>query len=141
LFAPGKKTTRHVEVGANTQIRRQEIPGERRAWPESIKRRVAELNELGLSYTQIAERALRHIVMGRKNFAGSKSIDGADVAAVLYTVIESAKRAGLQPRDYLKYVVTERWYKRIPLSPPRLARLQNDQYKNHDAPKKDAWRI
>ena len=45
-----------------------------------------------------AERALRHVVMGRKNFAGSKSIDGADVAAVLYTVIESAKRvASIQP--------------------------------------------
>jgi transposase len=34
-----------------------------------------------------AERALRHVVMGRKNFSGSKSIDGADIAAVLYTVI------------------------------------------------------
>jgi hypothetical protein len=32
-----------------------------------------------------AERALRHLVMGRKNFAGSKSIDGADVAATLYS--------------------------------------------------------
>jgi transposase len=88
-----------------------------------------------------AERALRHIVMGRKNFAGSKSIDGADVAAVLYTVIESAKRAGLQPRDYLNYVVTERWYKRVPLSPLRLARLQNNQHGNSDSPKKDDWRI
>ena len=29
------------------------------------------------------ERALRHVVMGSKNFGGRKSIDGADVAATL----------------------------------------------------------
>ena len=40
-----------------------------------------------------AERALRHSVLGRKNFAGSKSIDGADTAATLYTIIESCKKA------------------------------------------------
>jgi transposase len=63
------------------------------------------------------ERALRHVVLGRKNFAGSKTINGADVAATLYTVIESCKKASLQPKEYLKYVVTERWHKRQPLSP------------------------
>ena len=66
-----------------------------------------------------AERALRHSVLGRKNFAGSKSIDGADTAATLYTIIESCKKANLQPRNYLKYLITERWHKREPLSPLR----------------------
>ncbi|MBI4404517.1 MAG: transposase [Deltaproteobacteria bacterium] len=66
-----------------------------------------------------AERALRHVVMGRKNFAGSKTINGADVAATLYTVIESCKKARLQPREYLKYLITERWHKHEPLSPLR----------------------
>ena len=33
-----------------------------------------------------AEPALRQSVRGRKNFAGGKSIDGADVAAALYSV-------------------------------------------------------
>jgi len=65
------------------------------------------------------ERALRHVVMGRKNFAGSKTINGADVAATLYTVIESCKKASLHPKVYLKYLVTERWHKRVPLSPLR----------------------
>lgn len=65
------------------------------------------------------ERALRHVVLGRKNFAGSKTINGADVAATLYTIIESCKKAGLQPKAYLKYVITERWHKRQPLSPLR----------------------
>lgn len=36
---------------------RQEVPGKRRAWPESIKQRVEELHKLGLSYTQIAKKA------------------------------------------------------------------------------------
>lgn len=48
-----------------------------------------------------AERTIRQAVMGRKNFYGSRSIDGADVAAILYTIIESCKKFELDPRDYL----------------------------------------
>lgn len=48
-----------------------------------------------------AERTIRHAVMGRKNFYGSRSIDGADVTAVIYTIIESCKKVELVPRDYL----------------------------------------
>ena len=88
-----------------------------------------------------AERALRHLVMGRKNFAGSKSIDGADVAATLYTVIESAKKVGLQPREYLKYVITERWHGRDPQSPLEysLGKLGKDE--STVFPAKSEWRI
>jgi hypothetical protein len=68
-----------------------------------------------------AERALRHVVLGRKNFAGSRSIDGADIAATLYTVIESSKKVGLEPKDYLKYVITEHWHKREPKSPTQIS--------------------
>jgi hypothetical protein len=38
--------------------------------------------------------------MGRKNFYGSRSINGADVAATLYTIIESCKRVELDPRSF-----------------------------------------
>lgn len=48
-----------------------------------------------------AERTIRQAVMGRKNFYGSRSIDGADVAAIMYTVIESCKKVELDPRLYL----------------------------------------
>lgn len=48
-----------------------------------------------------AERTIRQAVMGRKNFYGSRSIDGADVAAIVYTVIESCKKIELDPREYL----------------------------------------
>src|SRR3546814_2249582 len=47
----------------------------------------------------IAERAMRCVALGRKNwlFAGSKA--GGDRAAAIYSVIESAKLNGLEPRS------------------------------------------
>ena len=39
-----------------------------------------------------AELALRHVVVGRKNFLGSQTINGADAAAALYAVMETAKK-------------------------------------------------
>lgn len=64
-----------------------------------------------------AERALRHAVLGRKNFNGSKTINGADTAAILYSVIESCKKVELDPVHYLKYVITENQNDREPLTP------------------------
>lgn len=52
-----------------------------------------------------AERTIRQAVMGRKNFHGSRTINGADVAAVFYTIIESCKKVEINPRDYLRYAV------------------------------------
>ncbi len=88
-----------------------------------------------------AERALRHVVMGRKNFAGSKSIDGADVAATLYTVIETAKKVGMDPREYLKYVITERWYRRDPKSPLEYSLEKFGKNTETVFPAKSEWRI
>ena len=50
-----------------------------------------------------AERALRGLVIGRKNHYGSKSRRGTEVAAVFYTLIESAKLAGVEPAAYLEH--------------------------------------
>jgi len=47
------------------------------------------------------ERALRGIVLGRKNHYGSRSVRGTEVAALFYTLIESAKLAGVGPHAYL----------------------------------------
>jgi transposase len=69
-----------------------------------------------------AERALRHAVLGRKNFNGSKTINGADVAATLYSVIESCKKVQLDPVDYMKYVIYENEGGRHPLTPLNRAR-------------------
>jgi transposase len=40
--------------------------------------------------------------VGRKNFYGSKSVRGTQVAALFYTLLESAKLAGVEPRGYLR---------------------------------------
>ena len=48
-----------------------------------------------------AERALRGLVVGRKNHYGSHSKQGAQVAAILYTLFESAKLAGVDPHAYV----------------------------------------
>lgn len=51
-----------------------------------------------------AERALRGLVLGRKNFYGSRSRRGTEVAAIMYTLMESAKLAGVSPKAYLQAV-------------------------------------
>jgi transposase len=48
-----------------------------------------------------AERALRGPVVGRKNHYGSRSLRGTQVAAVFYTLCESAGLAGVDPQAYL----------------------------------------
>jgi transposase len=48
-----------------------------------------------------AERALRGVVVGRKNHYGSRSKRGTEVAALFYSLYESAKLAGVEPRSYL----------------------------------------
>jgi transposase len=47
------------------------------------------------------ERALRGIALGRKNHYGSRSERGTQVAALCYTLLESAKLAGVEPATYL----------------------------------------
>lgn len=48
-----------------------------------------------------AERALRGLVMGRKNHYGSRSQRGADVSALFYSLLGTAKLCGLNPGTYL----------------------------------------
>jgi transposase len=49
----------------------------------------------------LAERGLRGLVVGRKNHFGSRSRRGTEVAALFYSLIESAKLAGVDPKVYL----------------------------------------
>jgi transposase len=52
--------------------------------------------------TNAVERALRGPVVGRKNHYGSKSLRGTQVAALFYTLCETAKLAGVDPHVYLQ---------------------------------------
>jgi transposase len=51
------------------------------------------------------ERAMRGPVIGRKNHYGSRSRRGTEVAAVLYSLMESAKLCGIEPKAYLRTAV------------------------------------
>ena len=48
------------------------------------------------------ERGIRGPVVGRKNHYGSKSRRGTEIAAVFYTLLETAKLAGVDPAQYLR---------------------------------------
>jgi hypothetical protein len=73
----------------------------------------------------------------------SKTINGADVAASIYTVIESAKKAGLEPGDYLRYLIDARWFKDDLKTPQQLAAEKARKRKTPPSvfPAKDQWRI
>jgi len=52
-----------------------------------------------------AERALRGPVVGRKNHYGSRSLRGTQVAALFYTLCESARLNGVDAQAYLRHAV------------------------------------
>ena len=64
-----------------------------------------------------AERSLRGPVVGRKNHYGSKSQRGTEVAAIFYSLIESAKLARVDVREYLRAVAVASIEGREPVLP------------------------
>lgn len=44
---------------------------------------------------------MRGVVVGRKNHYGSRSRRGCEVAALFYTLMESAKLCRIEPKRYL----------------------------------------
>lgn len=47
------------------------------------------------------ERGIRGLAVGRKVHYGSKSLRGTEVAALFYSLLETAKRVGVHPEQYL----------------------------------------
>ena len=52
------------------------------------------------------ERALKRPVLGRKNFSGFRTINGADVGMTLYTIVATCKLLGLSPAAYMRVMAT-----------------------------------
>lgn len=52
-----------------------------------------------------AERALRAVALGRKNWLFAGSDDGGERAAAMYTLIGTAKLNGIDPEAYLRHVL------------------------------------
>jgi transposase len=57
------------------------------------------------AHNNAAERALRCVALGRKNYLHLGSDVGGHSAAVIYTLIGSAKLNGIDPQCYLTYVL------------------------------------
>lgn len=53
-----------------------------------------------------AERALRAVALGRKNYLFAGSDSGGERAAAIYSLIGSAKLNGVDPEAYLRHVLT-----------------------------------
>jgi hypothetical protein len=54
-----------------------------------------------MPFNNAAERALKAVVLGRKNFLFAGSDAGGEILADAMTVIETAKLSGLNPEAYL----------------------------------------
>ena len=52
-----------------------------------------------------AERSIKPFVIGRKNFLFANTPLGAQASAVIYSLIETAKKTGLEPFRYLTWVL------------------------------------
>lgn len=57
------------------------------------------------THNNAAERALRAVALGRKNFLFSGSDAGGERAAALYSLVGSAKLNDLDPEAYLRDVL------------------------------------
>ena len=55
----------------------------------------------------LAERAIKPFVIGRKNFLFSDTPRGAEASAGIYSVVATAKANGLNPRKYLEWLLEE----------------------------------
>ena len=67
------------------------------------------------------ERALRGAVLGRKNHYGSRSLRGTEVAALFYSLLETAKLVDVDPRRYLLEATRDALQKQEVLLPHHLA--------------------
>lgn len=53
----------------------------------------------------VAERAIRPIAIGRKNYMFCGSHEGAKRAALIYTIVETCKLQGIEPFEYMRDVI------------------------------------
>ena len=116
------------ERGRIRQLQTQPLMHELKAWFEQTLSRVSTKSELAVSIryaltrwvaltrfiddgrveidNNAAERALRCVALGRKNFLFAGSDAGGERAAAIYSLIGTAKLNGLDPEAYLRYVIT-----------------------------------
>jgi transposase len=131
------------------QARTVPLLAEFKTWTEQERRRLSTKTKLGkaLQYSlsrwdaltrfatdgrlaidnNAAERAIRGIAMTRKNYLFLGSEEGGKRAAIFYTIIETAKLNGIDPKAYMADVI-DRMAKGHPIN--RLAELLPWNWKN-----------
>ena len=55
----------------------------------------------------LAENCIRPFTIGRKNWLFSGSPKGAEASAGIYTLVETAKANGLNPRNYIQFILSD----------------------------------
>ena len=53
----------------------------------------------------IAEREIKAVVIGRKNWLSSDSVEGAHTIAIMHSLVATARAKALDPFKYLTYVI------------------------------------
>ena len=71
---------------------------------ENTLKTVLQDGHLVLS-NNLAERAIKSLVMGRKNWLFSQSFDGAKATAIIMSLLETAKRHDLNTEKYMTYLL------------------------------------
>lgn len=70
------------------------------------------------------ERLLRNHVVGRKTWYGTHSERGALTAAILFTIVETCKLNGVNPREYFKTLVGDILAGRPPILPNQSGKIK-----------------
>lgn len=110
------------------QVQSRPIAEALKAWAQEISPKLSARSELAAAFRYMlarwlsltrcfddgrlaldnnpAERALRGVAIGRKNYLFAGSDRGGERAAAMYSLIETAKLNGLDPEAYLRDVLT-----------------------------------
>jgi hypothetical protein len=110
------------------QARSKPVAAELKAWSEEIKPKLSARSELAAAFRYMlsrwlaltrcfddgrlaldnnpAERSLRGVAIGRKNYLFAGSDRGGERAAAMYSLIETAKLNDIEPEAYLRDVLT-----------------------------------
>jgi hypothetical protein len=56
-------------------------------------------------HNNAAERRMRPLALGRKNYLFTGSIEGGKRAAIIYTLIGTAEKNGWEPQEYLRVLL------------------------------------
>ena len=130
-----KSATLLDEIRQLLEQYRKEVPGGRRAWPESIKRRVAELKAGGVKFTEISRRTKipYYTLVGWKpeSRTGRPSFEPVKVVAALpapanrtFATVTVARKSKLRPkREVVTVTVTTKGGIRIRFEHIGVARI------------------